>query len=343
MKAIRYCFLKKRTDITEGKSLENNEKQYLCFADFEFTCGYFINKLDSEMLSAGVVICDGNYNIKERFYCTSKPNHFPKLTKQCRKLTKLTQKEISNSPDSNDVMGIVLNLLRKYNIENIYVWGNFDKTGLISDVKQHQRFGKESGNIQRASRKIYDIQENLIKIMGLPEPVNIKELAQAFDYQPLSGTFHNALNDALALYVIYKAVYTEDLSGNQKLEEIRCERTEKIRQRRLEVEKRQKETALSMPLSDMEKLYYSGMDENSDEAKNFLYMRSKFVGSMKNNPEKNSFLLLYMKTSERYKVIPKEKYNRTLQGLSEKAVDFERDNFSALLLDECRNFNAVKV
>lgn len=323
--------------------MENSEKQYFCFADFEFTCGYFINKLDSEILSAGVVICDESYNIKERFYCTSRPNHFPKLTKQCKKLTKLTQEEINDSPDSNDVMGIVLKLLKKYSIDNIYVWGNFDKTGLVSDAKQHQRFGKDCINIQRAGRKIYDIQESLTEKLGLPEPVNIKELASAFDYKPLSGTFHNALNDAFALYVIYKAVYTEDLSKNEKLAEIRRERIEKIEKRRLEVERRQKETALSLPLTDKEKLYYSEIGENSDEAKNFIYLRSKFASSMQNNPEKNNFLLLYMKTPEKFKVIPKEKYNRTLQGLSVKAVDFERGNFSELLLEECMNFNAVKV
>lgn len=323
--------------------MEKSEKQYLCFADFEFTCGYYINKNDSEILSAGVVICDESYNVKEKFYCTSKPNHFPKLTKQCRKLTKLTQEEINMSPDSNDVMGIILHLLKKYRIDDIYVWGNFDKTGLLSDSKQHQKFRKDCINIQRASRKIYDIQESLTEKLGLPEPVNIKELASAFDYQPPSGTFHNALNDALALYVIYRAVYTEDISANEKLAEIRRDRTEKIEKRRLEVEKRQKETALSMPLDDTEKLYYNGLPENSDEAKNFLYIRSKFVTSMQNNPEKNDFLLLYMKTTERYKVIPKEKYNRTLQGLSEKAVGFQRENFSDILLEECRNFNAVKI
>ncbi|MCM1505824.1 MAG: exonuclease domain-containing protein [Ruminococcus flavefaciens] len=323
--------------------MENNEKQYLCFADFEFTCGYFINKMDSEILSAGVVICDESYDIKEKFYCTSKPNHFPKLTKQCRKLTKLTQEEINNSPDSNDVMGIVLNLLRKYNINDVYVWGNFDRTGLDSDAKQHQRFGKECFNIQRTKKRIYDIQESLTEKLGLPEPVNIKELASAFDYIPSSGTFHNALNDAFALYVIYKAVYTEDFSQNEKLSEIRRKRIEKIEQQRLEVEKRQKETALSLPLTDREKLYYSEIGENSDEAKNFIYLRSKFASSMNNNPEKNDFLLLYMKTPERFKVIPKEKYNRTLQGLSVKAVDFERENFSDLLLAECMNFNSVKI
>lgn len=323
--------------------MKNTEKKYLCFADFEFTCGYFINKFDSEILSAGMVICDESYNIAEQFYHTSKPNHFPKLTKQCKKLTKLTQQEISSSPDSNDVMGSILKLLQKYNIDNIYVWGNFDKTGLISDVKQHQKFGKECSNIQRTGKKIYDIQQKLINIMELPEPVNIQELASAFDYTPLNGTFHNALNDAFALYVIYKSVYTKDLSQNEKLTEIRNNRVEKIKQRHLEIEKRQKETALSMPLTDKEKLYYYTMQEESTETKSFLYLRSKFVSSLNNNPNKNVFLFLYMNTTERYKVIPKEKYNKTLQKLSEKVIEFERDNFSEILLNECKKSDTVKV
>ena len=323
--------------------MESTEKKYLCFADFEFTCGYCIHKLDSEIPSSGVVICDENYIIKERFYCTSRPNRYPRMTKQCKKLTKLTQEEINKSPDSNDVMNIILRLVRKYNIEKIYVWGNFDRTGLLSDTKQHQRFGKECANIQRVAKRIYDIQEDITKKLNFPEPVNIKELASAFDYKPLSGSFHNALNDALALYVIYKAVHTENISGNEKLAEIRRSRIEKIEKRRQEARKKQKETAFSVPLTDTEKLYYSHMDENSDEARNYIYLRSKFASSMKNNPEKNDFLLLYMKTPERFKVIPKEKYNRTLQGLSEKAVGFERENFSEILLKECMNFSSLKL
>ncbi|MDE6034503.1 MAG: hypothetical protein K2G36_01135 [Ruminococcus sp.] len=323
--------------------MESSEKKYICFADFEFTCGYCIHKLDSEILSSGVVICDEDYIIKESFYCTSRPNRYPKMTKQCKKLTKLTQEEINNSPDSNDVMSIILRLVRKYGIDKIYVWGNFDRTGLSSDTKQHQRFGKDCANIQRVGRRIYDIQEYITEKLNFPEPVNIKELASAFGYKPISGSFHNALNDAVALYVIYKAVHTEDISHNEKLDEIRRTRIEKIEKRRKEAEKKQKETAFSVPLTDTEKSYYSHIDENSDEAKNFIYIRSKIASTMQNNPEKNDFLLLYMKTPEKFKVIPKEKYNRTLQGLSEKAVDFERENFSEILLKECKKFSTAEI
>lgn len=321
---------------------EKNKSQYICFADFEFTCGYCINKNDSEILSAGIVICDENYRIQEKFYCTCRPKRFPKLTRQCRKLTKLTQEEIDNSPDSNDVMLIIVNLMKKYMINDIYVWGNFDRIALLSDVRQHQRFGKGFRNIQKISSKIVDIQADITEKTELPEPVNIKELALAFDYTP-QGNFHNALNDALALYVIYKAVYTEDLTTNEKLAEIRTDRYEKIEQRRIEAEKRRKETAFSIPLSDGEKLYYEEIGENSEEAGEFIYMRSRFVRALQNNPDENDFILLYLKTQERIKVISKKKYNYTLQHLSEKAIVFERDDFSELILKECRNRDKVKV
>lgn len=310
------------------------KNKYLCFADFEFTCGYCINKYDSEILSAGVVICDDKYEVKEKFYCTCRPHKFPKLTKQCRKLTKLTQEEINNSPDSDDVMCIIVNLMKKYMIDDIYVWGNFDKPALLSDVRQHQKFRKSSCSIQKVSSKIFDIQWDITEKMELPEPVNIQELASAFDYTP-SGSFHNALNDALALYVIYRAVYTEDLKNNLKLDEIRQKRLDKIERQHREAEKRQKETAFSLPLSDKEKLYYEEVGENSEEAKNYIYIRSKIVRTLNNNPDENNFLLLYLKTPERIKVISSKKYNYTLQGLSEKAISFERDSFSELILNEC--------
>lgn len=66
-----------------------------------------------------------------------------------------------------------------------------------------------------------------------------------------------------------------------------------------------------------------------------IYIRSKIVRTLNNNPDENNFLLLYLKTPERIKVISSKKYNYTLQGLSEKAISFERDSFSELILNEC--------
>ena len=326
----------------EEQKMSENNKDYLCFADFEFTCGYYINKYECEILSAGVIICDKDYEVKEKFYCTCRPYRHPKLTKQCRRLTKLTQEEINDSPDSNDVMEIIVKLLKKYRINNIYVWGSSDKSALSSDVKQHQKYRKEYGNIQRVREKIFDIQEKITDKMELPEPVNIKELASAFDYTP-TGNFHNALNDALALYVIYKAVCTDDIKSNEKLSEIRRKRQDKLKEQRSESEKKQKDTAFSLPLSEEEKLYYEEIKEDYKKERHYILMRSKIVNSINRNPNEIEFLLIYMKGKRNIKVIPKSKYNYTLQNLSEKAITFERNNFSELILSECRKAETVTI
>lgn len=72
-------------------------------------------------------------------------------------------------------------------------------------------------------------------------------------------------------------------------------------------------------------------------------MRSKIVNSINRNPNEIEFLLIYMKGKRNIKVIPKSKYNYTLQNLSEKAITFERNNFSELILSECRKVETVTI
>ncbi|MDE5582110.1 MAG: hypothetical protein K2J08_00190 [Ruminococcus sp.] len=315
----------------------------LCFADFEFTCGYKINKLKSEILSVGIVICDSRYIIKEKFYCTCRPHLFPTLTRQCMKLTHLRQREIDNSPDSNDVMRSVNSLLKKYDIDFVFVWGNFDRHGFISDIQQHTRFKKECGNIRKVSKMIVDIQADMTEKMNLPEAVNIKELASAFDFQPVSGTFHNAINDALALYVIHKAVNTENVMENEKLSAIRRERIEKREQNQLKSEKKRTEIAFSVPLSESEKIYYEEIKGNARKEIDFIILRSKIISVMQNNPSDSEFIIVHFRENGAVKAIPKRKYNYTLQRLSEKSVEFNRENFSVIILEECKEKETVKL
>ena len=201
---------------------------YLCFADFEFTCGSPAHRLKSEMLSVGLVICDSEHNIIETFYCTARPNRFPKLTSQCKRLTHLTQSEINNSPDSEAVLERVTALMDKYSASELCVWGNFDKPGLVSDRRQHIQFRKPHHNIDAVCSAITDIQDRMVREMGLPQAVSIEELASVFGYIPSNGTFHNALNDAEALFTIHKAVVSGEFRSSQKFAELRQERLDRM-------------------------------------------------------------------------------------------------------------------
>ena len=187
--------------------LDNQMNEFICFADFEFTCGLPVTKGKSEMLSVGIVICDISMNIAETFYSTSKPNHFPKLTKRCIEITHLSQDEINASQDSQIVLEKVIGLLKKYSVSSLYVWGNFDKTGLQCDALMHRKHELKSDAILKISQKIIDIQPSLTKEMGLPYAINIKDLSSVFGYVPESGTYHNALNDAIMLCEIDKNIY----------------------------------------------------------------------------------------------------------------------------------------
>ena len=114
---------------TTGKERTTISEENLCFADFEFTCGFYIDKAQCELLSIGLVICDGEYNVLKTYYRTAKPNIHSKLTKQCRKLTKLTQEEINASADADEAAGEVCSLLKQFGISQVSVWGNFDRPG----------------------------------------------------------------------------------------------------------------------------------------------------------------------------------------------------------------------
>ena len=184
---------------------------FLCFADFEFTCGGGINRWKAELLSVGLIICDREFNVVQRFYSTVKPAKQPKMTTLCKELTHLTQEEINLSPDSDAVFAQVEQLLAMYQTDGMYVWGNYDQIGLSSDARLHKKCKLPNLNILKAASRIVDIQRELTEKMGLRDAINISELSTAFGYVPENGSFHNAMIDAEGLFISYKTVHTTDI------------------------------------------------------------------------------------------------------------------------------------
>lgn len=297
---------------TEQSILEvrflNAEKTYYCFADFEFTCGANIGINTCELLSAGAVICSSDYTISERFYCTARPVCRPRLTKQCRKLTKLTQEEINFSPDSNDVLADLLELLEKYSIDQIWVWGNFDKPAIGSDVRNHKRKKRPAGNIAAAWRKVTDIQDIVVRQMLLPQAVSIEELSAVFGYTPEKGTFHNALNDAMAFYFIHRAAYTSDLAANEKFTALRRERIDKLQHMRDEAKMNRIEAGKAVPMTPAERDFYAQLCENGSrgECRSFLKLKQNIIKGESNFPEGSRLAAIYYETNHQVRVIPEE-------------------------------------
>ncbi len=306
-------------------------KKYIGFADFEFTCGTPMYRFCSEMLSVGVIICDTNYNIAEKFYATSKPNRFPKLSKQCRELTHLSQEEISASKDSNDVLLEVSKLINRYNIKELWVWGSFDKLGLQSDIKQHCNLGKNVDGLCRICSVIKDIQDEMIKHMKLPEAISVKELASSFGYVPENGSFHNAFNDAMALYIIHKTVFTTDFKKCSAYSSLVEARLEKNRQIKAAQEEKRREIAFSIKLSEEEQTFFNGLDEK--RKKRYIYIRCKIIRAFERYPQANEFAYIVIENSQKIRVISKEKADSKHYLSIFEVKYFEKKNFGKFIID----------
>ena len=322
----------------EHDAFDDNETEYetyYCYADFEFTCGEKIHRNQAELLSVGVVVCDSSFEIAETYYNTICPVKNPALTPRCRKLTGLSQEDIYSSPDSDSVLGQVLDILDDYAVDEVYVWGNYDRTGLISDSRQHKRAYFTANAVDELADLIVDIQPEIIGKLGLPEAVNIEELAGAFGFKPDEGSFHNAFNDAMGLYEICKGAYTTDTSQNKKLRKLIDERRTRREERKAEAARLRRETALALPLTDEELDYLSGFAEGEEREaaeKKLLAVRYVIMKQFIALPDCERFLLICFDAPRRFKVVPDEEH------AAEKAVTalfvkpFEREYFTEALL-----------
>ena len=290
------------------------------------------------MLSVGLVICSADYKIAEKFYSTSKPNKFPRMTKQCRELTGLTQAEINASPDSNEALGQALEVMNKYKVRRLFVWGNFDRPGLFGDIAQHRIVGKPYKNIEAVYNNIIDIQDETTRRMELPQAVSISELAAALDFTPETGSFHNALNDAEALYAIHKAVYTTDLSRNKKFCQLKQDRLDKLAAIKAAVEEKRREEALSIPLQTEEQVYFAtlGSKGSEKELKKFIRLRQKFVRALNADAEAQEFVMVEFRETGGIKVVPAEKFHGGIKYASSRHVCFDRSNFGSVIVKECK-------
>ncbi|MBQ2003576.1 MAG: hypothetical protein II239_00960, partial [Peptococcaceae bacterium] len=95
----------------EQANTADNTAPYLCFADFEYTCGGMTGDIPfdaaygQEILSIGLVIADRETGEPvDTFYRTVRPDHNQCLTGFCKSLTGLTQQEIDDSDNFETVM-----------------------------------------------------------------------------------------------------------------------------------------------------------------------------------------------------------------------------------------------
>lgn len=308
------------------------QQENLCFADFEFTCGFYNDKEQSELLSVGLVVCDSSYNVLTTFYRTSRPCIRRRLTRQCRKLTKLSQDEIDSSPDSNAVMGEVLALLKNYGVRTVGVWGNFDRPALSSDIRQHKRVGRSAANVAGLLGMVKDIQSETIRKMQLPQAVNIKDLASAFGYVPATGAFHNALTDALALYTVHRAAYTTDISECEEFMALKKHRLDKLEEDKKKVEQRRKELTMLIPFTEREQAFFGKLEREEDK-NDYLRLRFRIMSVFQRAPKEERFCFVVLHAPRRIKLMASSKFSPERYE-SADVTEFTKDDFDKVLIME---------
>ena len=260
----------------------------LCFADFEFTCGGNIVASEVELLSIGLVITDDDAkNILTTFYDTVRPIRHPRLTKQCRKLTGLTQSIIDASFDAHYVCSKANALLESYGIERIFVWGNYDTVGLNSTVGNYERSALDAEPVRKTANAVTDVQKTVMQRFGTKDIINVKDLSSALDFVP-DGSFHNALVDAQALLCIYSHSLRPD-EGCEKVygllnERMELKKAREAKQRRL-VEERRKVIVDAM--TENEKALYSSLVDSGNKrgASLLIKLHAKVEEGYKKLPE----------------------------------------------------------
>lgn len=292
-----------------------------CFADFEFTCGREIPKNDVEVLSVGLIVTDEKYNIKEEFYRTMKPIKHSTLTSFCTELTHLKQEEINSSLDSNKVFKEVLNLLEKYSVENIFVWGDYDKIAVYSDVKMHKNSSAPFNNILEVQKKIKNIQEDIAVDLGMNGIFSIKTAKEVFDIKN-SGTLHNALTDAEIFLETCKITDLDDVNKYPEFIKFRKERKEKqiqqLKQNNINKKKRE------IPLTRKEKNRFKKlkkMDVNIANIYNDVVKMLPSNDSISSNSHTDFSIIAPFDDLECIQIIDKKKNAKNKFGIDYDKLD----------------------
>ncbi|MBR1750625.1 MAG: exonuclease domain-containing protein [Ruminococcus sp.] len=260
----------------------------LCFADFEFTCGGAAKRDDVELLSIGLVISDDEgRQLTDTFYETVRPIRHPRMTKQCRKLTKLRQEDIDASFDAQYVCSKALCFLERYGVKNIFVWGNYDTVGFKCTGGVYEELGLPHDSITKTQLMIKDIQSEVMQRFGTKDIINVKDLSVALDFEP-EGSFHNALVDAQALFCIYSHSLRPE-TGCEKVYALLKERAEYQRQKKLEQKQlaEQQRQMVIDSFSEKERQVYSSLLKHSDQsgARTLIKLHAKVEEGYKKLPE----------------------------------------------------------
>ena len=120
------------------QGLQDRKKErlgnHIAFLDLEYNTGDQ-NKYPTEIISVGILIVERK-SMKERdsYYSLVRPKMNKVLNPYCLELTGLRQVEVDHAPVFGQVFHEVLDLYRKWNIRQTFVFGSADKPVFLDNL-----------------------------------------------------------------------------------------------------------------------------------------------------------------------------------------------------------------
>lgn len=214
----------------EAKELMHPSEKYHAFLDAEFN--------ERDISSVGIIIVNNHNEIKDKYYSIVKPVQETEMTKYITDLTGFTYAQLVNAgADFYDVCCDINNIIRKYNVKKIYVWGDKDKKEFFLTRKAYVKTTKITKSVFKKCSSfvnlITDISEIVsIEIVGSAKKMSLQSLARVCHVY--NKYEHNSLYDAECLYNCVKAFRLETYDAklineykiyeNAREEYIKCKR-----------------------------------------------------------------------------------------------------------------------
>ena len=161
-----------------------------------------------EIISVGFVVFNDRYEIKQSYKTFVKPVKNAVLTDYCKNLTGISQTDVDNGKKCSDVFSEIFDICKKYCINIILTFGNFDKAAIINSARRYQKAKDQAKNLYIISAKILDMKPIIMKAAVKTKTKHEPGLSKIADSLGIKNDLpnHDALNDSVLLYKVCRRI-----------------------------------------------------------------------------------------------------------------------------------------
>lgn len=193
----------------ETRNLINN-LEYKCFLDLEMSMHpYYVDKnFVQEVIQVGYVLVDKQDNIIKRYNQMIQPTRHKKITKRTKKFLKIEQEDVDNGIPFTEFYASFEEMIKTVK-PAIFVWGKNDHLALsegykVNELETLDPFTRYI-NLLQIHKNYFHLKNDLGLFNALKLYQNVKDKQK-----------HDALDDAVATYEIYKG-FKKVLNGELRV------------------------------------------------------------------------------------------------------------------------------